>query len=102
MSDTLLALLLTKAKTALRITTDAFDDEIEDIIQAGYLDLTTRGVIIEEAENGTISALLVRALMTYVRYHFGEPQNPERLKASYDEQKGQLMSTTDFTDWGDD
>ena len=100
MSSTLLAALLAKAKLVLRITTTAFDDEIKDIIEAGYLDLTTRGVIITETE-GSISPLVVRALMTYVRYHFGEPDNPEKLKMSYDEQKGQLMTTTGFTNWGD-
>lgn len=101
MSSTLLAALLAKAKMVLRITTNVFDTEISDIIEAGYLDLTTRGVIITETE-GVISPLVVRALMTYVRYHFGEPENPEKLKASYDEQKGQLMTTNGFTNWGDE
>lgn len=101
MDATLLATLLAKAKTTLRISeqTTAFDEEIEDIIKAGYLDLKTRGIIIEEAE-GTISPLIIRALLTYVRYHFGDPENPEKLKTSYDEQRGQLMVTTGFTDWG--
>lgn len=99
MSSTLLAALIAKAKTALRISTTAFDDEIEDIIKAGYLDLTTRGVIITETA-GSISPLVTRCLMTYVRYHFGEPENPEKLKLSFDEQLGQLMTTTGFTNWG--
>lgn len=101
MSETLLAALLAKAKTALRITTDVFDEEISDILKAGYEDLVTRGVIITESE-GEISPLVIRAIMTYVRYHFGEPENPDRLKASYAEQRGQLMTTTGFTDWGDE
>ena len=101
MSETLLATLLAKAKTALRISTTVFDEEISDIIQAGYLDLTTRGVIIEETD-GSISPLVLRALMTYVRLQFGDPQYPDRLKASYVEQRGQLMATTGFTDWGDE
>ena len=100
MSETLLAALLAKAKLTLRITTDAFDAEVSDIILAGYYDLTTRGVIIEETE-GTISPLVLRAIMTYVRLHFGDPENPERLHESYAEQRGQLMSTSGYTDWGD-
>lgn len=95
----LLTILLTKAKVALRITTDAFNEEIEDLIKAAYEDLGTRGVLTQEQAE---SPLLVRAVMTYVRYHFGDPENPEKLKASYDEQKGQLMATTGYTDWGDD
>lgn len=100
MDAALLTALLTKAKLTLRITTDAFDSEISDIIEAAYYDLETRGVIIEVTE-GTISPLILRAIMTYVRWHFGEPENPERLRDSYWEQRGQLMATTGFTDWGD-
>jgi len=40
--------------------------------------------------------------MTYVRLQFGTPENPERLKESYSEQRGQLMTTTGYTNWGDD
>ena len=101
MSEALKAALLAKAKLTLRITTNVFDSEISDIIEAGYYDLQTRGVIIEETE-GTISPLVLRAIMTYVRLHFGDPENPERLQASYAEQRGQLMTTTGFTNWGDD
>lgn len=99
MSTALLALLLSKAKLTLRITTTAFDDEITDIIKAGYQDMVTRGVIVDESES-TINPLVLRALMTYVRCQFGEPENPERLTESYRNQLGQLMTTTGFTDWG--
>ena len=99
MDATLMAALLAKAKTTLRITTTAFDDEITDIINAGIQDLTTRGVIVS-TESGSLNPLVLLALMTYVRFMFGDPTNPERLKASFDEQLGQLMTTTGFTDWG--
>ena len=94
-----LTALLEKAKTTLRITTTAFDDEITDIINAGIQDLTTRGVIVS-TESGSLNPLVLRALMTCVRFMFGDPTNPERLKASFDEQLGQLMTTTGLTDWG--
>lgn len=101
MDAELLAALLVKAKTTLRITTNAFDAEISDIIEAAYYDLVTRGVIIETTDS-TISPLILRAVLTYVRWHFGEPENPERLRESYIEQRGQLMSTSGFTNWGDE
>ena len=91
--------MLQKAKLTLRITTTAFDEEIRDLIKAGYEDLDTRGVLTESQMN---SPLLTRAIMTYVRYHFGDPEDPEKLKKSYDEQKAQLMTTTLFTDWEDE
>lgn len=101
MDSTLLLLLLEKAKITLRITTNVFDSEISDLIEAAYYDLKTRGVIIETDEDGLISPLILRAILTYVRLHFGDPENPERLRESYAEQRGQLMTTTGFTDWGD-
>lgn len=101
MSENLLTSLLAKAKITLRITTEAFDSEIQDIIEAGIANLTTRGVTVTETE-GALDPLILRALMTYVRLHFGDPQYPERLRASYDEQLGQLMTTTGYTNWGDE
>lgn len=99
MEKKLLEELLVKARTALRITTTAFDEEIRGILEAGYLDLKTRGVLVEDnAED----PMVIRALMTYTRYHFGDPDNAERLKASYDEQKAQLMTTTGYTEWSGD
>lgn len=101
MEENVLQLLLEKSKVALRISTPAFDDEIKDIILAGYYDLTTRGVTIDQTD-GKLHPLVLRALLTYVRLHFGEPENPDRLLESYQSQLGQLMTTTGFTTWGDE
>lgn len=100
MDATLMTALLAKAKTTLRITTTAFDEEITDIINAGIQNLITRGVIVS-TESGSLDPMVLRALMTYVRAMFGEPSDPERLHASYNEQLGQLMTTTGYTNWGD-
>ena len=91
--------LLPKAKQALRVVTSAFDDEILDLIRAAAQNLTTRGVTITET-SGAVQPLVQRAILTYVRIYFGDPADFERLKESYDEQLGQLMTTTNFTTWG--
>lgn len=85
--------MLDKVKLALRITTDAFDSEITDLISAACADL---GVVGVEAESTTTDALLTRAITTYCRLHFGQPDDYDRLKASYDEQKAQLISCTGY------
>ena len=100
MNVTLLNNLLAKAKTALRVMTDAFDDEIKDIISAGYEDLETRGVQIVVSEN-SVSPMIVMALMTYTRMYFGDPDNWDRLRVAYDRQLGQLMTTSGYTNWGE-
>lgn len=89
--------MLEKVKMALRITTDAFNDELNDLIDAAKLDLGIAGVIVPQ----TIDAICTRAVITYCKLHFGEPDDYDRLKASYDEQKAQLSMATGYTEWID-
>ena len=91
--------MLSKVKLALRITTDAFDSELTDLINAALLDLGIAGV--NEFEATTTDALIIRAVITYCKVHFGEPDEYDRLKASYDEQKAQLGMATGYTTWID-
>lgn len=86
---------LAAAKMALRVTTDAFDSEISSIIDAALLDLGVAGV----TNDDTTNALVLRAVVTYCRLHFGEPDDFDRLKAAYDEQKGQMSTATGYTTW---
>lgn len=90
--------MLDKAKMALRLTTDAYDEEITDLLAAAALDLGIAGVELPEE----LDALCQRAVLTYVRVHFGSPEDYDRLKASYDEQKAQLRTATGYTEWGDE
>ena len=85
---------LAAAKLALRITTDAFDSEINDLLDAALLDMGVAGVIPE-----TMDSLVQQAAITYVRMHFGQPDDYDRLKRSYDEQKAQLATCTGYTEW---
>ena len=87
--------MLDKVKTALRIVTDAFDDELTDLIAAAELDLGIAGVVVPSE----MDALVRRAIITYCRVHFGAPDEYDRLKRSYDEQKAQLMVATGYTTW---
>jgi hypothetical protein len=89
--------MLEKVKTALRITTTVYDDELTDLIASAQLDLGVAGVVLPE----TIDTLVTRAIITYCKVHFGLPDDAERLKRSYDEQKAQLVTCTGYTDWGE-
>ena len=86
--------LLDNCKLAMRIATTAYDTEINEYIEAAKLDLGIAGV-----EFGIPDSLVNKAIMTYVRMSFGAPANYDKLKASYDEQKAQLMNATGYTDW---
>lgn len=88
--------MLTATKLALRITTNAFDSEITDLLNAAMLDLGVAGVVVP----AELNVLVQQACITYVRCNFGQPDDYDRLKKSYDEQKAQLATATGFTNWG--
>lgn len=90
---------LDKVKTALRVVTTAFDTEITDLISAAESDLGIAGITTTAS---TASTLVLRAVITYCRANFGSPEDYDRLKASYDEQKAQLQMATGFTAWSSD
>lgn len=91
-------IMLDKVKLALRITTDDFDGELQDLIDACLLDLGIAGV----TEDDTTNKLIIRAIITFCKMNFGDVNGVEmtdRLKASYDEQKAQLSMATGYTTW---
>ena len=88
---------LDKVKMALRITTTAYDDELVDLIAAAKLDLGIAGVALPD----TLDEICDRAIITYCKVNFGIPEDADRLKRAYDEQKAQLVTATGYTNWGD-
>lgn len=89
--------MLSKVKLALRITTTAFDDELNDLISAAQTDLGIAGVVIPDE----VDSIVTRAIITYCKLHFGEPGDYDRLKLSYDEQKAQLSMASGYTDFSE-
>lgn len=87
--------MLELVKLALRITTSAFDDELNMLIKAAQADLGIAGVTLP----AELDPICQRAIITYCKMNFGEPDEYDRLKASYDEQKAQLSMATGYTTW---
>lgn len=103
--------MLNETKLALRIKTNVYDGEIARLIEAavgdlGIVDVEAAGVsfIISATttgetvtDNSTISdQLLIRAIITYVRLHFGTPDDYDKLERSYNEQKAQLITASGY------
>ena len=88
---------LDKVKMGLRISTTAYDEELTDLITAAQLDLGIAGVEVPL----TLDEIVTRAIITYCKMSFGLPEDYDRLKRSYDEQKAQLVTATGYTNWGD-
>lgn len=80
---------------ALRIVTDAYNDELEILIEAAAEDLGIAGVEVPSE----YSAIVLRAIVTYCKMSFGLPEDYDKLKRSYDEQKAQLVTATGYTNW---
>lgn len=88
--------VLAKVRLALRITTNDFDSELTDLINACLKDLKTTGI----TNNDTTDELISEAICTYCAMRFGDDMsNYEKLKSSYDEQKAHMQMSTGYTDW---
>lgn len=89
--------ILEKCKLNLRIADDnnAFDEEIQDLIDACMEDLNIADVVVVDQ----LDPLVIRAILTYVKMNFGMVDDYDRYKQSYDEQKAQMSMNSDYTDW---
>ena len=86
---------LDKVKLGLRIKTTAYDEELADLIAAAKSDMGIAGVVVPS----TLDEIVTKAIITYCKMSFGLPEDYDRLKRSYDEQKAQLVTATGYTDW---
>ena len=113
--------MLKEAMLALRVTDMEYAPEICDLIKAAEKDLKIAGVILDGVaafdiavdtdpetgeetvtveDNSTIAdELIITAVNTYVRMHFGSPADYDRLAASYDLQRRQLANAARYTDF---
>jgi hypothetical protein len=89
--------LLDDVKMALRVSTDAYDAELNGLIESAKLDLGIAGVVVPE----TLDAVCETAIKTYCKMRFGTPDDKTYayLKSAYDEQKAQLSMATGYTDF---
>jgi uncharacterized phage protein (predicted DNA packaging) len=88
--------MLDDIKVMLRISNNAFDIEISDLIESARHDLMLSGVSSIKANDDTDS-LIKRAVSLYVKANFGW-NNPEadRLQKSYDLLKTHLCLAGDY------
>ena len=88
--------MLTKVKNALRLTVNNYDAELAIMISAALADLGIVGIDDALLVDNTTDPLITQAVITYCRLHFGTPEDYDRLKASYDEQKAQMITATGY------
>lgn len=95
--------LLDKVKAACRVASNAYDEELTDLIESGLADMGITDIKSAVLIDTDPDPLIRKAVITYCRMNFGYQDELayERLKASYDEQKSQLLMSGRYTDWGD-
>lgn len=91
--------MLDEVRQALRITTESMDDELADLIASALADLGLTDISEAVLDAETCPVLVRTAVKTYCKMHFGLPEDYDRLKKSYDEQKAQLSMATGYTVW---
>lgn len=97
--------MLARVKLALRVATNAYDSELLDLIAAAAADIHHAGaevVVTPVLTDGAVTdytcddPLTRTAVITYCRMMFGSPAEYDKLKASYDEQKGQMRESSAY------
>lgn len=93
--------LLDDVKKACRVTSDTFNDELSDLIEAGFADIGITDVR-SELLTTDCPVLIKRAVLTYCKLNFGQVEDGfyDRLKESYDEQKKQLLMSSAYNNRG--
>lgn len=96
--------LLDKVKVACRVTTTAYDEELQDLIKAALDDMDITDIsswMLREQDS--LAPLIQRAVITFCKMNFGfislTDDQYDRLKASYDEQKAQMLMNSNYTAW---
>lgn len=85
--------LLDDVKVTCRVTSTAFDVELGDLIEAAFADLGITDISESLLTENSCPPLVKRAVLTYCKMNFGQVEDGvyDRLKASYDEQKAQML-----------
>ncbi|WP_025148777.1 head-tail connector protein [Bacillus sp. H1a] len=88
--------MLDVVKKALRISHNALDNEISDLIEAAWHDLMLSGVSSIKASVDT-DPLIKRAIITYVKANFIlDAKEAERFQLSYNMLKNHLTLAGDY------
>lgn len=81
---------LEELKTAVRITSNKLNDEVQDTMDAALLDLATAGV------KSVDDALIDLAIKLYARWYFDYCSEGERYQKAYTDLKSALALTPEY------
>ena len=88
--------MLEAVKRALRLTKNTYDAELSALIAAAKADLKISDIDNDVIDGSTVDPLVQMAVITYCRMNFGSPADYDKLKASYENQKAQMITATGY------
>lgn len=96
--------MLERVKIANRLTTAAYDEELEELIEEAKADLQLKGILMADgtdpAEDPADSDPNIRkAIVLYCSIHHGQREDREMLQKAYDDLKARLGMSTGYTTW---
>ena len=89
--------MLNAIKLALRIATNAFDSEIQTLIDAAIAEMAGLGVT--AATSTTTDPQIISAVIASCKWQFGNNEDADRWRDIYHIKLGQLKTMTGYTDW---
>ena len=89
--------MLKDVKLALRVSTGAFDSEIQNYIDACIDEM--HGLGVSAARHGTTDPQIKTAVIAYCKWHFGQNADADRWQRVYENMLGSLKMRSDYTDW---
>lgn len=93
--------MLELVKLALRITTTAYDKELQLLISSCLSELEGLGVIVQIGDDGDpVSDQIRAAVVAYCKWLFGNHEDKASWEKIYHTKLAQLKTMTGYTDWG--
>lgn len=88
--------MLELVRLALRRTTNAFDKEIELLIEDCLSELTSLGIIAEGDESAKDDVQLQTAVVSYCKWKFGENPDADKWEHIYHDKVSKLMHMSGY------
>lgn len=89
--------MLALVKMALRITTTAFDDELNMLINSCIDEMAAMNALYSGPDCPQVRS----AVVAYCKWQFGNHEDKDQWEKIYHTKLAQLKTMTGFTDWGD-
>lgn len=88
--------MLNIVKLALRITTNAFDTELNRLVAECIEEMTGLGIAIETEEGAPTSDQVKGAIVAYCKWQFGENDEKDAWRGIFDRKLAQLQTMTGY------